>query len=199
MSVYLNDKYKKELNFDVINENIELNLNLISKYPRSSFLKQFIELKSEKKLPSNAQSAIIDFMKIENLVDMSNDHMLNLTKLGYEIQRKGGWIEHLKREKIKVKRTDRKDFFDFKVSKFRYHTFWIFFGIAVIGSGLSFFNFKENLKPSKNIKQQEERIDKLESELETLRTSILNQKSLDSLHNSKEQNGILNKELQKGK
>jgi len=138
-------------------------------------------------------------MKIEKLIDSPNDKMLDLTKLGYEIVRKGGWTEHLKREKIKVKRTDRKDFFDFKVSKFKYHTFWLFFGIAIIGFGLGVFNFIGNLKPSKNIKQQEERIDKMESELESLQTSILNQKSLDSLHNSKEQNGILKKELQKNK
>lgn len=122
-----------------------------------------------------------------------------ISEKGVEIVEKGGWLKHLEREKIKSDRTEKKDILDFKVSKFKYHTFWWFFGIAIIGFGLSVYNFKSNLIPSKNIKLQEERIDKMESELKTLRISILNQKNLDSLHNPKEQNGVLNKELLKDK
>ena len=94
MSVKLDENYIKELNFDSINKNIELNLNLISKYPRNSFLNTFIVLTSENELPANPKKTIIDLMKIEQLIDIPNEHMLNLTKFGYEIVRKGGWINH---------------------------------------------------------------------------------------------------------
>jgi hypothetical protein len=108
-----------------------------------------------------------------------------ISKNGAEIIEKGGWLKHLEREKIKSDRIERKDVLDFKVSKFKYHTFWWFFGFALIGLGLSVYNFTDNLSPSKNIKQQEDRIEKMELELTKLQTSISDKKNLHSLHNTK--------------
>ena len=105
----------------------------------------------------------------------------------------------LKKQAEKERIEFEKSKIDLILKKWQVKTFWWIFMFAFIGFGLSVYNFTENLKPSKNTKLKEERIDKMESELETLRTSILNQKNLDSLHNSKEQNEILNKELQKSK
>jgi len=56
-----------------------------------------------------------------------------ISKKGAEIIEKGGWLKHLEREKVKSDRIEKKDVFDFKVSKFKYHTFWWFFGFAIIG------------------------------------------------------------------
>lgn len=177
MSVYLEDKYKKELDFDIINENIELNLNLISTYPRSSFLKQFIELKSEENLPVNAKDTLVDFMKIEKLIDMPNDHMLNLTKFGYEIQRKGGWNKHINREKAKVIKDDKKAEYDFNTSKWKSKTFWpliIFGALGGIYGAIDFITEKINPKIETKTK-------KIESELNELRQIIMKKKENDSI------------------
>lgn len=176
MSVILEDKYIKELNFDLINKNIEFNLNLMSKYPRNSFLKSYIELTSEENLSSNPIKTIIDLMKIEQLIDIPNEHMLNVTKLGYEVVRKGGWIKYLKIERIKSDRLLRKDIFDFNVSKFKYYTFWPVFVFAFIGFGFNVFNFIYSQKNKENIKLQEEKIEKMKLELTKFQNSVLNKK-----------------------
>lgn len=186
MSVKLDENYIKELNFDSINKNIELNLNLISKYPRNSFLNTFIVLTSENELPANPKKTIIDLMKIEQLIDIPNEHMLNLTKFGYEIVRKGGWIKHLEQEKIKSNRLLRKDIIDFSLSKFKYYTFWPVFIFAFVGFVFSVTNFLNNQKNQDNVKLQEQRIEQMELELTKLQTSILNQNNPDSFPRSKE-------------
>ena len=114
-----------------------------------------------------------------------NEMIFELTPFGNRVIKKGGWIEYQRIETEKENRTDKKDVFDFKVSKFRYHTFWWFFAFALIGFGLSIYNFTDNLLPSEKIKKQEERIEQMESELKKLQISISIQKSLDSLRNSK--------------
>ena len=180
MSVILEDKYKKELDFDVINENIELNLNLISNYPRSAFLKQFIELKSEEKLPANGKSAIIDLMKIEQLIDMPNDHMLNLTKLGYEVQRNGGWIKHLNREKANTIRNDKKASYDFKTSKWKAKTFWPLLIFGALGGLYGTIDFiTEKIDPKPDMQNE-----KIELELIELRKMIIEKKKTDSIQKS---------------
>lgn len=177
MSVHLEDKYKKKLDFNVINENIELNLNLISNYPRSAFLKQFIELKSEEKLPVNGKSAIIDLMKIEQLIDMPNDHMLNLTKLGYEVQRNGGWIKYLNRQKEKTERIDKKARYDFQTSKWKAKTFWPLLIFGALGGLYGTIDFITGKINSTSNTQNE----KIESELNELRKMLIEKKDTDSI------------------
>ena len=186
MSVILEEKYIRELSFNSINKNIEMNLNLISKYPRNSFLNSLIVIICEDELPVNPKKTIIDLMKIEQLIDNPNEHMLNLTKLGYEVVRKGGWIKHLERERIKTKLSDRKETYDFNLSKWKHITFWPIFIFAFIGFGFSVNNFIRNQINQENTKLQEQRIEQMELELTKLQNSISVQKNLDSLHNSKE-------------
>ncbi len=111
----------------------------------------------------------------------NNATVLELTELGNRVINKGGWIEYKRIESEKINRSDKKDKFDFKVSKFKYHTFWWFFAFALVGFGLSIYNFIDNNSPSENIEKQEERIEKLESELEKIQTTISNKKNPDSL------------------
>ena len=186
MSVKLDDKYIKELDFDLINKNIELNLILISKYPRNSFLNTLIQLTSENELPSNPKKSIIDFMKIEQLIDAPNEHMLNLTKFGYEVVRKGGWIKHLERERIKTKLSDRKERYDFNLSKWKHNTFVPLFLVAIFGGLYSGYDFIYNLSSLKEQQLQEQRLQHMEAELTKLHISISVQKNLDSLRNSTE-------------
>ena len=92
----------------------------------------------------------------------------------------GGWLKYLEYEKHKTKQVEKKSFFDFEVSKFKYYTFWWFFGISIIGSGLSLYNF---INTPSEIKQQELRIDKMEKKLKVLPTSsILTKKNLYQQH-----------------
>lgn len=173
MAIHLDDKFKKELNFEIINENIDLNLNLISKYPRGSFLKQFIELKSSVDLPASPQKAIIEFMKIERLIDMPNDHMLNLTKLGYEIHRNGGWKKHLIREKAKANRDDKKAVYEFNNSKWKFWTFWPLLVLAAFGgthTAYTIFFGNNHSKPDPTI-------ERIESEINELRNIIIERNS----------------------
>ncbi len=65
---------------------------------------------------------------------------------------------------------------DSKLSEWQVKTFWWIFGFAIIGTGLSVYNFIDSLSTSKNIIKQEERIRKTELELSKLRTSISTQK-----------------------
>lgn len=149
MSINLPDKYKRELDFDVINENIDLNLSLISTYPISSFLKKDIIIKTSDKLPVDPKKSIIEFMKIEKLIDMPNEHMLNLTKLGYEIHRKGGWIKHLYFEKAKVYKEDKKNAYDFYYSRLRYWTFWPALILGAFGGIYSGYNLITKITDTK--------------------------------------------------
>jgi hypothetical protein len=71
------------------------------------------------------------------------------------------------------------------LKKWQVKTFWPIFGIAFIGFGFSVYNFINNLSSARKSEQQKVRIVKMESELEKLRISILNQKTTDYLNISK--------------
>ena len=67
-----------------------------------------------------------------------------------------------------------------KLSNWQVKTFWWIFGFAIIGTGLSIYNFIGSLTPSTDATPQEDRITKTELELSKLRTLISNHK-IDSL------------------
>jgi hypothetical protein len=69
---------------------------------------------------------------------------------------------------------------DSKLSEWQVKTFWWIFGFAIIGTGLSVYNFINSLTLSKDVIQQEVRITKTELESSKLRILISNQKK-DSL------------------
>lgn len=149
------------------------------------FLKHDFNNETEETIYRKSISYLKDELKLIRQ-PFSNSTTFELTPFGNRVIKKGGWIEYQRIESEKEKRTDRKDIFDFRVSKFRYHTFWWFFSFALIGFGLSVYNFIYNLSPSEKTIQQEEKIEQMELELEKVQTSILIQKNLDSLRMTKE-------------
>lgn len=115
-----------------------------------------------------------------------------ITEIGMDVLELGGWdkyLEYLTQEKKDKKEKKRIEFekskIDLRLKKWQLKTFWWIFGFAFIGSGFSFYNFINNLSPSESVIKQEERIEKMELELEKLQISTLNQKTKDSLSNSK--------------
>ena len=95
------------------------------------------------------------------------------------------WINHLEIERIKSERAERKETFDFNVAKFKYHTFWWLFGLAIFGGLYSVYDIINSL--TKEECEQQEQMPTIKKELgvSKLPALILGQKSLDSLHNSK--------------
>ena len=143
------------------------------------------------------------FEKIQNIIDKVADIKISeynclitatgITKVFLE---QGGFTKtekddlELKRKETEVSLIEfEKSIIDLKLKKWQLKTFWWIFGFAIIGSGLSVYNFINNLLPSKNEVKQEEQIIKMELELSKLRILILNQKKVDSLRNSNFEKG----------
>ncbi|MBP92686.1 MAG: hypothetical protein CMC55_01050 [Flavobacteriaceae bacterium] len=112
----------------------------------------------------------------------TNEFLLELTPFGKDVIKKGGWIQYQTLLQEKEERTNRKEIFDFKISKFKYHTFWWFFAFALIGFGLSIFNFISGFSPSNDTIEQKKQIRKIESEINELNSQYLYLKKQDSLN-----------------
>jgi len=95
--------------------------------------------------------------------------------------KKGGFQKIENEEKIK----NRKDTFDFKVSKFKYYTFWWFFTFALIGFGLSIYNFANSLRSEKSTKVKDTKKEQKGLVTNNTQTYILNQRNPDSFHTPK--------------
>jgi hypothetical protein len=100
--------------------------------------------------------------------------------------KKGGFEKIENTEKTQ----NRKDAFDFKVSKFKYYTFWWFFAFALIGFGLSIYNFTNSLAEKKDTEAKDTKKEQNELVIKKAKTSLLDQKNLDSLHNPKVLNSV---------
>ncbi|RXP45999.1 hypothetical protein EC396_14740 [Lutibacter sp. HS1-25] len=116
----------------------------------------------------------------------------SLTESGIDVLEIGGWNKYqdfLKQQKKDKKEKERIEFekskIDLRLKKWQVKTFWPIFIFAFIGFGFSVYNFINNSSYAKSAEQREEKIVKMESELEKLQISILNQKKADSLNNSK--------------
>ncbi|TXK76588.1 hypothetical protein FT986_06210 [Mesonia sp. K4-1] len=94
-------------------------------------------------------------------------------------------IELKKRELHKDEVEFEKSIIDLRLKKWQVKTFWPIFIFAIIGSGFGVYNFINSLTPSKNTEKLELRIEKMESELKKLQTSISDKKNLDSLQSTK--------------
>lgn len=96
---------------------------------------------------------------------------------------KNGGFEKIEK---KEKRKEEKEKIDFRVSKFKYYTFWPLFGIAILSAFYSGYRFFiENPKTSKSIKELQQTTEKMAKEVDKLQISISNQKSLDSFPDAK--------------
>lgn len=89
--------------------------------------------------------------------------------------------EQTRLEKIK----NQKLYFDAKLSKWKYYTFWPFFVLAVFGGGYSTYDFIERLSKPKANQSVQSPTAEMELEESKSHTLILNQKNLDSLRSSK--------------
>ena len=130
----------------------------------------------------------------------------SLTETGMDVLEIGGWKKYqdfLKKQKKDIKEKERIDFekskIDLRLKKWQVKTFWPIFVFAFIGFGFSVYNFINNLSSTRKSELQEVRIVKMESELEKLRISILNQKTTDSLNISKVLKSIENMKESKNK
>jgi len=108
------------------------------------------------------------------------------------IERHGSLAKHIEFENKQIAERNRleqikkeKLYFDAKISKWKYYTFWPLFIIAIFGGGYSVFDLTERL--SKSMSNQSVHIPKSKTELELSKSHILilDQRSLDSLHISK--------------
>ena len=143
------------------------------------------------------------FEKMQNTIDKVADIkiseyncLITATGITKVFLAQGGFTK-TEKDNLELKRKEtelsliefEKSIIDLKLKKWQLKTFWWIFGFAIIGSGLSVYNFINNLLPSKNEVKQEVQIVKMELELSKLRILILNQKKVDSLRNSKSEKG----------
>ena len=110
-----------------------------------------------------ANNSLLDSYSHTKLTELGKK---TLKKLELELEQE---IEDQNSERKKLKN-------DSKLSEWQVKTFWWIFGFAFIGVGLSIYNFIDSLSTSKNVLEQELRIEKMESELSKLHILILNQK-----------------------
>ena len=76
------------------------------------------------------------------------------------------------------------EIFDFHVSKWKYHTFWWFFALAIFGGGYSAYDLISNLTTKEYDQSKQILIKETQSVKSKSHTSSSDQKNLDSLHNS---------------
>jgi hypothetical protein len=153
------------------------------------------------------------FEKIYNTVDKVADvrisewnFLITATGITKTFLKQGGFTKTEKvNNELKIKEAEKErinienSIIDLRLKKWQLKTFWWIFGIAVIGFGFSVFNFVNSSSSAKNAEKQEEKIVKMESELEKLRISISNQKKADSLNISKVLKSIENTKKSKNK
>ena len=120
---------------------------------------------------------ILSSLKRQNLIDSKN-HNFFIIKSG---------IDFIDNEKsfVNIGNIKKKFYYDFINSKFKFYTLLITFSLFIISSVINIYDFGKNLVNQETKVQYEQRLEKLESKLEKLSTSILNLKNIDSLNNPK--------------
>lgn len=127
----LDKKYLKKINFKSLDLNVDNVLEDICKYPRGSYMKNFIKIKSPEDFPKNPEDIIIEYMIQEDLIERHQKVLFKVTKLGYDIHREGGWVKHLeniKNDNLEIKKREEREKenlrWSTKVSKFQVRTKW---------------------------------------------------------------------------
>lgn len=183
---------------------IEINLRIIAESQGfKNFRTRFIDLDGNKlrdseRLAKNMESkGLIDFDHIKG-------YKCELTEFGLQVFQNGGWLKYLstqhetdrdqiiKREKVERLNTGKLTY-EYKLSKWKVKTFWWIFGIAIFSGVYSFYDIISKVTSVEKSKENLVTKEQMESELSKLRTLILDQKSIDSLHNSKTLADSLNK------
>lgn len=178
------------LNFENVDLSIKSFYDLL---PYGDYFSQVVHYESidyeEKEV---IKKYLIDNDLIKNYTD-KNDGRYILTSHGENVIKNYGGIEkyneHLKKqqeEKLRLeKKANDKLHNDAKLSKWQVKTFWPLFGVGLIGFMLSIYNFIDNRETAKDKELQQQTNQQMELELSKLRTLVLDQKKVDSLHNSK--------------
>jgi hypothetical protein len=192
---------KMEENIKIISEGVAK--DLILKYALENIEGHITSYDIQKNVFKDSSIDEIEFLfeKIKNTVDRVADvriseHNCIIIATGItKIFLGNGGFTKTEKDNLELKRqeTERiliefeKSTIDLKLKKWQLKTFWWIFGFAIIGSGLSVYNFINNLLPSKNEEQQAQKIEQMESELSKLHILILTQKKDSSLiHSSSE-------------
>ena len=88
---------------------------------------------------------------------ISNRKIFALTKFGNEVMETGGWLKYVELEKIAKDRKEKKEYFELRMTKWKYHTFWWFFGLACFGGLYSAYDIIDKLRTNKGEIGAEER------------------------------------------
>ena len=140
------------------------------------------EIDSEYKLYLKA----IVFLKQKNIIIKGTKSGYELSEIAIDIKNDGGWKEYnIKQLKIKH-RNELKVEYDFILSKWKVKTFWPLFIIAILGGLYSLYDvIIKTPSISKDVQELQQTIKQMELDISKQNTLILNQRNLDSLHNSK--------------
>lgn len=112
----------------------------------------------------------------------------------------GGFVKQYQDELNRLKKDEEikelsntKLYWDSKISKWQVKTFWPVFIFGLFGLTFGIYNFIDQLKGKKITEELIQDNLHIKEELSKLRTLILDQKTVDSLHNAKNQTDSLRK------
>lgn len=157
---------------------------LNNSYPESNSLTQWMD---GKKIDESQK--IINILESEGWIE-KDQGWYKLTKSSLSIlQKHNSYSNYYKFKTKKEERKERKEIIDFHIAKWKYYTFWWFFGLAIFGGGYSVYDIIERLSTPKSNKKTEISTTTLEEfqqgQQGLQNTLILNHENLDSLHSSK--------------
>ena len=117
--------------------------------------------------------------KVADITISVHSCIITATGISKRFLEQGGFTKIEKHNlELKQKESERetieleKSVIDLKLKRWQLKTFWWIFGFAIIGSGLSVYNFINSLSTPKNEEQREQKIEKMELELIKLRGLI---------------------------
>ncbi|WP_299362395.1 hypothetical protein [Winogradskyella sp.] len=84
-------------------------------------------------------------LKRNDLIVYVGKFKFTVTKEGYKVAKYKNWSSYIDEKQKKELRTDKKEYYDYLFSKYRYKTFWILFVLAIFGGVYSAYDFIERL------------------------------------------------------
>ena len=113
-------------------------------FPRPESLDYWYEGESYK-----GAESVIKILLSENWIEeVGLKYKLNPSTISI-LKKHNSYSNHGRNQQEKEDRAERKEIFDFRVSKWKYHTFWWFFALAIFGGGYSAYDFITNLTKNK--------------------------------------------------
>lgn len=208
-------KIRKDINMENISE--QKAMDMILKYLIDNIGKPILSYDICEKIFHNADKYLV-YSYIKRIIEENNDIVivhkdgldlcfdsfycyLEATKLTDIFLNTNGGFEKLyekrqliENEQLRIKKIQEKKLEDdAKLSKWQVRTFWWFFGFSLVSFCYGIYDIITDLKSDKYLDKIELSNQQLESELSKLRTLVLDQKTVDSLHISKNHVDSLNK------